>query len=112
MILTGTSEPYYSYPLPQALPLHENTDGDCIDPSAASPFFTPEATNTEMVPPDERKEGYQSHDPTSVDYTSLYMTTNMQGSVAPTVQEGGREYVIVDSRKRDPPNLYATATTN
>jgi len=63
-------------------------------------------------PPDERKEVYQSLDPTSVDYTSLYMSTNMQGGVAPTVQEGGREYVIVDSRKRDPPNLYATATTN
>ena len=65
-----------------------------------------------MVQPDERKEVYQSLDPTSVDYTSLYMTTNMQGSVAPTVKEGGREYVIIDRRKRDPLNLYAIVTTS
>ena len=39
------------------------------------------------------------------------MTTNMQGSMAPTVQEGEREYVIIDRRKRDPPNLYATVTS-
>ena len=100
--------------MPQAFPIHESTDGDYIDPSAASPLYhnlTPEATNTEVGPPDERKEGYQSLDPTSVDYTSLYMTTNLQGSVAPTVQEGGREYVIIDRRKRDPPNLYATVTS-
>ena len=49
--LTGTSEPYYSYPLPQALPLHESADGDYIDPSAVSPLYhnlTPEAASTEM----------------------------------------------------------------
>ena len=109
----GTSATYYSYPSPQAL-LDESADGDYIDPSAASPLyhnFIPEAANTGIGPPDERKV-YQSLNPTSVDYTSLYMTTNMQGSVAPSVQEGGGEYVIVDRRKRDPPNLYATAATN
>ena len=42
-----------------------------------------------------------------MDYTSLYLTTDMQGSVAPTVQEGEREYVIVDKTKRDPPNVYS-----
>jgi len=113
-ILAGTIEPYYSYPSPQP-PLHESADGDYINPSATFPLYhnlTPEAASTEMGPPDERKKVYQSLDLTSVDYTSLYMTTNMQESVAPNVQEGGREYVIVDSRKRDPPNLYATATTN
>ena len=88
--------------MPQAFPLHESTDGDYIDPSAASPLYhnlTPEAASTEMVPADERKEVYQSLDPTSVDYTSLYMTTNMQGSVAPTVQEGGRMSLLTGGRE-------------